>query len=360
MDRILFMAPSDEIAKVAEKVTGEMKLEIPIKVGINQQAVDIVLSYPDIGIVISRGGTAEEIRQKTDKAVVEISVATTDFLNSVSKIAQNGVTRIGVVGRKNMIDDVVQDISLSSIELLMRPCQDDNEAKKIVEQFAKSGVGGIVGDAAGTRLAKEYGIVFEPLNSGYASIKRAINEAFKIAEAQQQERTREEEREKQIQQNVAEIYTAIEQAAAATEELTASAQELAATTRETANLAQKSAQNVDNTTKILDIIRRVAQQTNLLGINAAIEAARAGENGRGFSIVANEVRKLADESSQSIGNINDMLSQFRNSSSQVVHYVEQSNGITQDQAKATQEIAQKLEGLRSVGQKLLDMAERKA
>lgn len=160
-----------------------------------------------------------------------------------------------------------------------------------------------------------------------------------------------------IRDHVIQLHQAIEQAAGAIQEMAASAQEVAGISQAVSEVAYEGNEQVKETTNILDFIRRVSTQTKLLGLNAAIEAARAAENGKGFSVVANEVRKLAEESNRSANEIGTILNRFHEIIGRITEGVVHNKEITEEQAKATQEIAHMIEEVQRVGDNLNNLAQ---
>lgn len=110
---------------------------------------------------------------------------------------------------------------------------------------------------------------------------------------------------------------------------------------------EKSSQNVNRIIKevkenanqinvITDTISQIAEQTNLLALNAAIEAARAGESGRGFSVVAEEIRKLAEKSSNATKDIAELIQDVNNSSNLAVEAMDQATNAVNDQKNSVE------------------------
>ncbi len=142
----------------------------------------------------------------------------------------------------------------------------------------------------------------------------------------------------------------------AVEQVAASSQEEERVSRTITRSIGEALQQVKQTGNILDFIRKVAFQANFLGLNAAIEAARAGEHGEGFSVVADEVRQLADESKRSADEIEAILAQLINMIDRINQGISQNNAIIHEQTMATQDIAGIVQNVRQVGIELNSVA----
>jgi len=116
--------------------------------------------------------------------------------------------------------------------------------------------------------------------------------------------------------------------------------------------------SLQKTDDILTFIKNIAANTNLLGLNASIEAARAGESGRGFSVVAEEIRKLSYTSSASVQEIKNVLDQIKTETLSIEQGIAHADEVSANQKSSSYEISKAIEELTVLAEKIRDVAYR--
>ncbi|PHI35134.1 chemotaxis protein [Pseudoalteromonas sp. GCY] len=138
--------------------------------------------------------------------------------------------------------------------------------------------------------------------------------------------------EQEVEQSKRQIQVSVNESQALSEEINHAA--------ETIN---KLADDTQNVTQILNVITSIAEQTNLLALNAAIEAARAGEQGRGFAVVADEVRELASRTAKSTNEIRELLNVLTEAANQAVKAMTSASSMAINNAEAAAQTGQSIE-----------------
>ena len=125
--------------------------------------------------------------------------------------------------------------------------------------------------------------------------------------------------------------------------------------QDSARVIQTLRSDSENIGTVLDVIRNVAEQTNLLALNAAIEAARAGEHGRGFAVVADEVRTLAQRTQESTDEIQGMIEQLQGGALKAVSVIDESLRYTQASVDTVTGAGDSLERILAAVESIRDM-----
>ncbi len=144
---------------------------------------------------------------------------------------------------------------------------------------------------------------------------------------------------KQIElQQMAEILSAgLVQLQSSSQQINADAENLSCVGEGLGELSRVALNHTMRSGEITDIIKRIAQQTNLLGLNASIEAARSGEAGRGFKVVAEEIRKLSITTKESVENIERIVEDIISTNSEIETKTHLIETTSKDQVKAVHE-----------------------
>lgn len=174
--------------------------------------------------------------------------------------------------------------------------------------------------------------------AGSAAIVKDLSKSFKISN---------------LSQSLSDALNKISQS---TNSLSMDVQAIAKTNDEIKNSIEDTKNQSSETDEILAFVKNISNQTNLLGLNASIEAARAGEYGKGFNVVAHEIRKLSSSSSDSLKEIDQILKKIQYSISDISKNMNNINDTFNNEVSKFEDINALLQELSASSQILKDIA----
>ena len=154
------------------------------------------------------------------------------------------------------------------------------------------------------------------------------------------------------------LYESIDAITTSVSQTTERTLEIANVQEEITQAAEDTRSQTENTLKMSELVMTISKQTNLLALNASIEAARAGEAGRGFSVVAEEVGKLADSSRDAASKILEALGSMEKASTHIAERIKSINGLIENQAANMKEISASVEEAKAMSDNIEELSKK--
>lgn len=146
--------------------------------------------------------------------------------------------------------------------------------------------------------------------------------------------------------------------ASSTEQVKASSDDFNRHMKHLSDAQKDMLEYTENTKKMLQMINNIAKSTRILGLNAGIEAARSGEAGKGFSVVASEITKLANQSTDSVNEINQVMDNLTQQVVEISKIVDDTYTISSEQGEAITSITEALDQLTLVSEKVSELSKK--